>query len=282
MDITISNLFSSDYSTYVRQIRSFPLLTKEEEFKLTTAIFEKNDKNATNTLLLSNLRFVVWIARKYKGYNLDLHDLIQEGNIGLLKCIKKFDPYKGVRFAAYAVYWIKAQIHEFLMSNYHIIKISPSRANRKLFFKLRSRVANEQVTSVWLSHDEITTLSDEFGVLPSAIREMEVRLRCNDVAAFQPITDNEDESCHIEIAAEPEDHIANITNSTISDRISEYLATIKPRSRYIIEQRWLTDTPKTFQELADELGVSEQRIHQVEKLELEKMKNHFTTLNIYP
>jgi RNA polymerase sigma-32 factor len=282
MDIAISNLFSADYSTYVRQVRSYPLLTKEEEFKLTTAVFNNSDKNAINTLVLSNLRFVVWIARKYKGYNLDLHDLIQEGNIGLLKSISKFDPYKGVRFAAYAVYWIKAQIHEFLMNNYHIIKISSSRANRKLFFKLKSRVANEQSTSMWLSHDDITTLSSEFGVSPSDIREMEGRLRYHDVSAFQPISDKDEESFNVEIAADTEDHVANITNSTISDRISEYLATIKPRSRYIIEQRWLTDSPKTFKELASELNVSEQRIQQVEKLELGKLKDHVVSLNLYP
>jgi RNA polymerase sigma-32 factor len=259
---------------YVQTVNSFPILTQEQESAYARSFRADGDLEGARQLVLSHLRVVVAIARGYMGYGLPQADLIQEGNIGLMKAVKRFDPERGVRLVSFAVHWIRAEIHEFILRNWRIVKVATTKAQRKLFFNLRSLKPGLGT----LGSSEVKAIATELGVKAEEVVEMETRLSGQDVA-LEPLTDD-DESTFAPIAylaaeeAEPavllEEEQTRTRRSTGLERA---LATLDARSRRIIEARWLTeDGSSTLHELADEFGVSAERIRQIENKALTKMK----------
>jgi RNA polymerase sigma-32 factor len=274
---TIQNtpLTAGNLDAYIRQINSVPMLSGEEEQELALRLEQQNDLAAAQQLIMSNLRFVVKIARGYSGYGLPLSDLIQEGNIGLMKAVKRFSANHDVRLISYAVHWIKSEIHEFVLRNWRIVKIATTKPQRKLFFKLRS----SKKRLGWFSNDEVNDVAETLGVKPKTVLEMESRLSGCDIT-FDPLTDDSDDEYHFTPAAYLTDERADPaqmlerddTRSQKLDVMADSLLTLDDRSKDIIQRRWLNENKATLHELADEYNVSAERIRQIEKNALGKMR----------
>ena len=259
---------------YIKAVNRVPLLSAEDERALATRFREKNDLEAAGTLVLSHLRLVVSVARGYLGYGLPHGDLIQEGSIGLMKAVKRFDPARGVRLVSFAIHWIKAEIHEHILRNWRLVKVATTKAQRKLFFNLRSMKQGLAPLSV----EEIGRVAKELKVKPQEVVEMETRLSGREVA-FE--ADDSDEEAYAPVhwlTADPDAEPSRILEAEESARLGSEgmqaaLAALDPRSRRIVEARWLKETdPATLHELAAEFKVSAERIRQLEGKALEKMK----------
>ncbi len=262
--------------SYIRTANSYPMLTAEEERELAERLHYDGDIEAAKGLILSHLRFVVHVARGYSGYGLPLADLVQEGNIGLMKAVKRFNPEVGVRLVSFAVHWIKAEIHEYVLRNWRIVKIATTKAQRKLFFNLRK----SKKRLGWFNNGEVETVARELGVEPSEVREMESRLAAQD-ATFEFSVDDDDngssyaapmlylEDKHSDLADNIEDQ--NWENHT-NQRLGYALSSLDERSQHIVRSRWLDDQKATLQELADTYNVSAERIRQLEKNAMKKLK----------
>ncbi|HRH80650.1 MAG TPA: RNA polymerase sigma factor RpoH [Thiobacillaceae bacterium] len=263
---------------YIQAINRFPILSAEEEHDLAKRFHEESDLEAARKLVLSHLRLVVSIARGYMGYGLPQGDLIQEGNVGLMKAVKRFDPERGVRLVSFAVHWIKAEIHEFILRNWRLVKVATTKAQRKLFFNLRSLKQSDGS----LTADEIGSMARTLNVSQADVKEMETRLYGHDVA-LEPFSDDE-EDAFAPIAylaapdAEPSLHLEWAERNTLATHgLSGALATLDPRSRHIVEARWLNeDNPMTLHELAAVYGISAERVRQIEAKALQKMKGVLT------
>jgi RNA polymerase sigma-32 factor len=260
---------------YINAVSSVPVLSADEETELAWRFRRENDLDAARQLVLSHLRFVVHIARGYSGYGLQLGDLVQEGNIGLMKAVKRFDPSIGVRLVSFAVHWIRAEIHEFVLRNWRLVKIATTKAQRKLFFNLRK--AKQRLG--WLSADETRAVADDLGVSPAEVNEMEQRLAARDMS-FDPGPDADDEErigtpmsfLHAE-HADPADLVAEQDwEENAAEALGRALAGLDERSRDVLRRRWLSDAKVTLQELADEYGVSAERIRQIESAALKKLR----------
>ncbi len=262
---------------YMGQVSHIPVLSTEEERELAKQLRDQGDLAAARKLILSHLRFVVHIARGYTGYGLPLSDLVQEGNIGLMKAVKRFDPEVGVRLVSFAVHWIRAEIHEFIIRNWRIVKVATTKSQRKLFFKLRG--AKRRLA--WLNQEEVATVAKDLGVEPKTVMEMEARLSGQDIT-FESDDDNDDDNGHYApsqyLAANNADPARllehdNWTNTNI-DRLNHALAALDDRSRDILQRRWLDDDNKaTLHELAAEYSVSAERIRQLESNAIKKLRN---------
>jgi RNA polymerase sigma-32 factor len=265
----------SSIEAYVSAVNAIPMLTPEREVELGRRLKTGNDLTAARDLVMSHLRLVVSVARNYMGYGLPQADLIQEGNIGLMKAVKRFDPERGVRLASFAIHWIKAEIHEYILRNWRMVKIATTKAQRKLFFNLRSM----KTSSAALTPTEIEQVAKTLNVKETDVIEMEQRLQGGDVA-LEPSPDDSDESVSpiAYLAAEATEGPAQVyernqSESLRTEGLADALRNLDERSRRIIEARWLNESdPRTLHELADEFGVSAERIRQIEAKALQKMK----------
>ena len=277
LDLSLSRLGSIDsYDRYMQSIRAIPSLTAEEEMILGMRLKKSNDLEAAKTLILSHLKLVAKVARGYAGYGLPQSDLVQEGNIGLMKAVKRFDPERGVRLVSFAIYWIKAEIQEYIVKNWRLVKTATTKAQRKLFFNLRSMKKTLQP----LKSDEINSIAKELNVKPEDVREMEYRFNGNEISldygseeseddVYRPIAYLKDE------APEPSEQmeIEQAENNSLSS-LKKALLSLDERSRLILEERWLKDKEaSTLHELADKLGVSAERIRQIEQSAMKKIKS---------
>jgi RNA polymerase sigma-32 factor len=263
-----------DLNAYVQTVSAFPILSVEEEKALAERFYYHQDIEAARKLVLCHLRFVVHVARSYAGYGLSQGDLIQEGNVGLMKAVKRYNPEVGVRLVSFAVHWIRAEMHEFILRNWRIVKVATTKAQRKLFFNLRSSKAKLG----WLNQTETEAVARDLGVAPEVVTQMEGRLAAHDMA-FDGESDDEDDawtapSQYLEAdGADPADLVADEEqSSTSSEVLGMALKDLDPRSRDILESRWLTDDKATLHELAGRYGVSAERIRQLEKNALKKLK----------
>ncbi len=260
---------------YIQAVGSVPVLSKEDEQALAHRFREEDDLDAARELVLAHLRFVVHIAKGYTGYGLPLSDLIQEGNVGLMKAVKRFDPGYDVRLVSFAVHWIRAEIHEFVLRNWRIVKVATTKAQRKLFFNLRKAKKN----LAWLTFDETQAVAADLGVSPAEVTEMEKRLHARD-AIFDPAPDADDERAFTPAAylpspdADPAKLVETADfNDDASERMAAAIRTLDDRSRHIIESRWLSETKLTLHELADEYGISAERVRQVEANAIKKLRS---------
>ena len=264
----------ANLNAYVQAVSSFSILSVDEEQELARDLHHNGNLDAARKLVMAHLRFVVHIARSYNGYGLPLGDLVQEGNVGLMKAVKRFDPDKGVRLVSFAVHWIKAEIHEFILKNWRIVKIATTKAQRKLFFNLRS--AKKRLA--WLSNDEAHAVAQDLGVDVKQVREMEGRLASYD-AGFDAGEDDEDDS-YVAPAHYLEDNrydpAARLEESNWEESnvngLERALEKLDDRSRVILQRRWLNDDKATLHDLAAEYGVSAERIRQLEKNAMNKVK----------
>mgnify|MGYP002783611490 CR=1 FL=1 len=260
--------------SYIQAVNRFPLLTQEEETRLARELRDDGNVEAARQLVLSHLRLVVAVARGYLGYGLPQADLIQEGNIGLMKAVKRFDPERGVRLVSFAVHWIRAEIHEYILRNWRIVKIATTKAQRKLFFNLRSMKTGLNT----LTPDEVAAMAAELRVKPEEVVEMETRLGGGDVA-LEPSSDDEDEAYSpIAYLTNPEDEPGRILEYSENEQVRSHalaaaLDALDARSRRIIEARWLREADTaTLHELAAEFGVSAERIRQIEARAMQKIR----------
>ncbi len=259
--------------SYIQAVKAIPMLSAEEETALGRQLKNEGDVGAARMLVLSHLRLVVSIARNYLGYGLQQADLIQEGNIGLMKAVKRFDPERGIRLVSFAVHWIRAEIHEFILRNWRIVKIATTKAQRKLFFNLRSMKQNLGT----LSPDEVDSMARQLGVKPEEVVEMETRFSGQDIAMETNSDDDDDYAGPIAYLAspdaEPSELLATEQIERLRDRgLAMALASLDERSRRIVEARWLVDDTATLHDLADEFGVSAERIRQIEQKAMQKIK----------
>ncbi|HIJ23199.1 MAG: RNA polymerase sigma factor RpoH [Gammaproteobacteria bacterium] len=260
---------------YLQDLRKFPLLSEEEEQTLAIRFHQEGDLEAARRLVLSNLRFVAHIARGYLGYGLPLADLVQEGNLGLMKAVRRFDPEKKVRLVSFAVHWIRAEIHEYVIRNWSIVKVATTKAQRKLFFNLR----RTKKRLGWFSHREVETVASELGVKPETVLEMERRLSCQDTSFDPPANCDEEESfspaAYLQAPdLSPEEHIETRDwREQSTQQMRNALTTLDERSKQIITQRWLCEEKSTLHELAADYGVSAERIRQLEQAALKKLKS---------
>ena len=260
---------------YVASVASIAVLSAEQEKSLAERLFFHNDLEAARQLVMSHLRFVVHIAKSYSGYGLPLADLIQEGNVGLMKAVKRFNPEVGVRLVSFAVHWVKAEIHEFILRNWRIVKVATTKAQRKLFFNLRS--AKKRLS--WLTNDEADAVAKDLGVEARVVREMEGRMAGQDTS-FDGYADDDSDTAYQAPAYYLEDHNSDpsmlLEDSDWSDssiaRLTNALAQLDERSRDILQKRWLSEDKSTLHELADTYGVSAERIRQLEKNAMKKLK----------
>ena len=262
-----------DLDAYLRTISQFPILKPEEEKLLAERFYADQDLDAARELVMCHLRFVVHLARSYKGYGLSQADLIQEGNVGLMKAVKRFDPNVGVRLISFAVHWIKAEIHEYILRNWRIVKVATTKSQRKLFFNLRGA----KRSSAWLSLAETQAIADDLGVSAAEVTRMEGRLSASDMAFDGYGTDEESATAPMHFLAsaapDPADIVADEHMQQDSSlRLSAGLSGLDERSRDILQQRWLSDDKSTLHELAAEYGVSAERIRQLEKNAMKKLK----------
>ncbi|SEI85200.1 RNA polymerase sigma-32 factor [Allopseudospirillum japonicum] len=266
-----------DLNGYIQTVNSIPVLSADEERELAQRLHDLGDLEAARRLVMAHLRFVVHIARSYSGYGLAQADLIQEGNVGLMKAVKRFDPSVGVRLVSFAVHWIKAEIHEFVLKNWRIVKVATTKAQRKLFFNLRS--AKKSLS--WLSGDEVHAIAQDLDVRPEVVREMEGRMTASD-AAFDGYQD-EDEDTHTSLApmhyledanADPAYQMEQANwEADASYRLQYAMQQLDERSRDILQQRWLQEENKaTLHDLAAVYQVSAERIRQLEKNAMQKLR----------
>ena len=261
---------------YIQALSGVSILTKEEEFELATQLRESDDLEAAQQLILSHLRFVVHIARGYSGYGLPLGDLIQEGNIGLMKAVKRFDPEVGVRLVSFAVHWIRAEIHEYVLKNWRLVKVATTKAQRKLFFNLRKAKKNLG----WLSTAETQAVAADLGVSTAEVNRMEQRLAGRDISYDARPTDDEDYAPVASLPSLNSDPAEMIEQadwqSDTHDRLGQALAELDDRSRDIVARRWLAEKKATLHELAAEYDVSAERIRQIEATAIGKLKGFMT------
>ena len=260
--------------SYIQSVNRFPILSQQEETDLARRFRDHEDLDAARQLIMSHLRVVVSIARGYLGYGLPQADLIQEGNIGLMKAVKRFDPDRGVRLVSFAVHWIRAEMHEFILRNWRIVKIATTKAQRKLFFNLRSMKSGLDT----LGADEVNSMAKQLGVKAEEVVEMETRLSGKDVA-LEPLNDDGEDSfapiAYLTDSRAAPDHIIENEQSAHlrSEGLEKALASLDPRSRRIVEARWLRENdPATLHDLAAEFGVSAERIRQIENKAMQKMR----------
>ena len=268
-DLSLNLELCGSLELYLNQLRKTPLLTQEEELELFHKLHSSDDLDAARKLVLAHLRFVVHVAKTYKGYGLPLLDLIQEGNIGLMKAVKRFNPEKKVRLLSFAIYWIRAEIHEFVLKNWRIVKVATTKAQRKLFFKLRSK----KTTSTWLTENETQNIARELDVKPETVTQMESRLNGSDVS-FDPSDD--------ELA--PSNYLTNNQNPLLkleyeSDgdnnalKLHTALSKLDERSKDIIRQRYLLDNKSTLDKLSKKYNISIERVRQIETKSLSLLKD---------
>ncbi|WP_334031039.1 RNA polymerase sigma factor RpoH [Alteromonas sp. P256] len=265
---------SGSIEGYMQAVSRIDMLTADEERQLAVRLREDEDLEAARQLVMSHLRFVVHIAKSYSGYGLPQADLIQEGNIGLMKAVKRFDPTVGVRLVSFAVHWIKAEIHEFVLKNWRIVKVATTKAQRKLFFNLRK--AKKRLG--WFTHAEVQTVANELGVSTKEVLQMEARMSSQDQAFdlsadedetgnFAPVQFLEDKTADVET-----DVINNDWDTAASKRLYSAIKTLDERSQDIIETRWLADNKITLQDLANKYEVSAERVRQIEKNAMKKLQ----------
>jgi RNA polymerase sigma-32 factor len=257
---------------YIQAAHSIPVLSAEEEFELATRFREQNDLEAARQLVLSHLRFVVHVARGYAGYGLPLGDIVQEGNVGLMKAVKRFDPAVGVRLVSFAVHWIRAEIHEYVLRNWRLVRVATTKAQRKLFFNLRK--AKKHLG--WLSKEEAEAVAADLGVTTRDVAEMEQRLSGHDVS-FDPQPEEDDTFAPAAYLPSPNSDPALTIeredfDSDAHDRLETALAHLDPRSRDILARRWLAEEKATLHELAAEYGVSAERVRQIEAGAIAKLR----------
>ena len=265
---------------YIQSVNRIPLLTEKEESDLARSLRDEGDVEAARKLVLSHLRVVVAIARGYLGYGLPHSDLIQEGNVGLMKAVKRFDPDRGVRLVSFAIHWIKAEIHEYIVKNWRLVKIATTKAQRKLFFNLRSMKSSSNT----LQGDEVLAMAQHLGVKPEEVREMETRLSGQEMALEGGNDDDEERFAPIAYLAdphaEPSEVIAQRQYAHLQDEgLHSALARLDDRSRAIVQRRWLAEgEAATLHELAAEYGVSAERIRQIEAKAMQKMRSQLAEL----
>ncbi|MBS1269369.1 MAG: RNA polymerase sigma factor RpoH [Gammaproteobacteria bacterium] len=276
LPISVEGPSAGGLSGYLQAVNAAPVLSAEQEHRLAVRYQDENDLEAARQLVVSHLRHVVKVARGFTGYGLPLTDLIQEGNIGLMKAVKNFDPYRGVRLVSFAVHWIRAEIFDYVLRNWRIVKVATTKAQRKLFFNLRK--AKSRLT--WLNDEEVDTIAEDLDVPAKTVREMESRMSGHDIAFDGPDSDNEhdivnpagylpDMRYNPELVAGKADSAAEQ-----SERIREAIEALDERSRDIVQRRWLNEDDKpTLHELAAEYNVSAERIRQIEKRAMEKMRD---------
>ncbi len=259
---------------YIDRVSQIPVLSKEDEVALATRFRNESDLDAARQLVLSHLRFVVHIARGYLGYGLPMGDLVQEGNVGLMKAVKRFDPGVGVRLVSFAVHWIRAEIHEYVLRNWRLVKVATTKSQRKLFFNLRRMKKN----LAWLSEEETRAVARDLGVEVSDVREMEQRLSARDMS-FDPAPESDEEENYspaMYLPASNADPALEVEreewDEDSSDRLTIALEKLDERSRSILKRRWMTDNKATLHELADEYGISAERVRQVESNAINKLK----------
>lgn len=270
MPVPVGNLES-----YIHAIHSIPVLTVEEERELADDLFYNESLESARQLILHNLRFVVKVARGYNGYGLPLSDLVQEGNVGLMKAVKRFDPSMNVRLISFAVHWIRAEIHEYILRNWKIVKVATTKAQRKLFFNLRSSKARLG----WLSNDQVEEVAQDLGVTKADVLEMEKRLGSQDVSFDLSVDHDDDEAAFSPsqyLAAEAADPADALENAEWEDhtrhRFQDALGDLDERSRDILTSRWLGEEKATLQDLAQRYSVSAERIRQLENAAVKKLK----------
>jgi RNA polymerase sigma-32 factor len=265
---------SGSIESYIQSANGFRILSQEEEIRLARSLRDEGNIDAARQLVLSHLRVVVAIARGYKGYGLPQADLIQEGNIGLMKAVKRYDPERGVRLVSFAVHWIKAEIHEFILRNWRLVKIATTKAQRKLFFNLRSM----KTVLDTMNPDEVNAVARQLGVKAEEVVEMETRFSGRDIS-LEPMWDEDEDDTFSPIAyltdgLEPQQLLeTEETRRVHGEGLERALASLDSRSRRIIEARWLREKDTaTLHDLADELGVSAERVRQIEAKAMEKMR----------
>jgi RNA polymerase sigma-32 factor len=260
--------------SYIRSVGQIPLLTPESEKELAHRLHDENDLAAAQKLVLSNLRFVVHIARGYQGYGLPLPDLIQEGNIGLMKAVKRFDPNVGVRLISFAVHWVKAEIHEYILKNWRIVKIATTKAQRKLFFNLR----RQKKHLGWMTKAEVDAVAKELNVKPEEVLQMESRLGGGDISFSATSSDGEDAYVPEDYLRSDDDPSRALEDGDFAEqreaRMVSALETLDARSKDILRRRWLHEGSEKagLQELGDEYGVSAERIRQIEVAAMKKLR----------
>ena len=264
-----------DIESYLTSVHSIPILTKEEEQELALKLYEEDDLDAARQLVIHHLRFVVHIARSYQGYGLPLGDIIQEGNVGLMKAVDKYDPHRGVKLVSFAVHWIKAEIHEYILKNWRLVKIATTKAQRKLFFNLRSKKKSLD----WLSKEEAEKIASDLNVEVKDVLHMENRLSSNDSSFDSPVPSGDDEeimspSQYLEDKRyDPEIVVASEQAEQVNrEELLAALKTLDDRSKDILNRRYLSDEKATLHDLADEYKVSAERIRQIENSALKKLK----------
>ena len=263
---------------YLNSIQNIAILSPEEERKLAEDLYYREDLEAARQLVMAHLRFVVHIARGYSGYGLPQADLIQEGNVGLMKAVRKFNPEVGVRLISFAVHWIKSEIHEYVLKNWKIVKVATTKAQRKLFFNLR----NKKKDITWLSEDDVKMISNELDVKEDTVREMEQRMSSHDVS-FDPYSADDSEEGN---TYSPADYLTNEDSDPMEivekedfardqvNQLQNAISDLDERSQLILKERWLTDDKPTLHELADKYGISAERIRQIEKKAMEKIRTN--------
>ncbi|MEM7612271.1 MAG: RNA polymerase sigma factor RpoH [Pseudomonadota bacterium] len=259
---------------YIQSVSSIPVLSKEDEQTLARDYIDNQNLDAARELVMAHLRFVVHIAKGYAGYGLPIGDLVQEGNVGLMKAVKRFDPNVGVRLVSFAVHWIRAEIHEFVLRNWRVVKVATTKAQRKLFFNLRKAKKNLS----WLTHEETVAVAKDLGVSEHEVTEMEKRLAARD-ATFDLGPSDDEEKTFAPAAflesenADPADLVESADwQDDASARLAVALQGLDDRSRDILQQRWLSESKSTLHEMADRYGVSAERIRQIENAAIKKLK----------
>lgn len=277
LSLSTLNLPIGSLDAYIHRVNQIPLLTAEEEYDFATLVQEQGDLEAARSLVLAHLRYVVRVARGYMGYGLSLSDLIQEGNVGLMKAVKRFDPKMGVRLVSFAVHWIKAEIHEFVLQNWRIVKVATTKAQRKLFFNLR----HMKKRLGWLNKEEVMAVAEDLGVTPQDVMVMEQRLNAMDESYDAADTADDEHSYRSAPADYLQDTRANPavlyeqehTGNQTHDRLHTALAALDERSQDILRQRWLSeDQTSTLQMLAQQYGVSAERVRQLEQAAMKKLR----------
>lgn len=265
---------ATSLENYIHTVNSYPILTPEEETQLATRLRNSNDVEAAGRLVMSHLRVVVSIARKYIGYGLPQADLIQEGNIGLMKAVKRFDPERGVRLVSFAMHWIKAEMHEYILRNWRMVKIATTKGQRKLFFNLRSLKSGSNS----LTPDEADEMAKTLGVKREEVLEMETRFNGQDIT-LEPLGEDGEEGYGplaylTDTEAEPSQILAREQNERLSSTgLVQALDSLDARSRHIVESRWLReDNPATLHDLAAQYDISAERVRQIEQKAMQKMK----------
>ncbi len=263
---------------YIQAVNQVPMLSAEEERMLARRLRDEQDLDAARRLVTAHLRFVVRVAQGYRGYGLPQADLVQEGNIGLMKAVKRFDPEVGVRLVSFAVHWIRAEMHEFILRNWRIVKVATTKAQRKLFFNLRS----SKKRLGWMNRKEVDAVARDLGVSAGEVLEMETRMSAIDASYDGPVDDDSDyrtpspAGCLTDGRASPEEQLATDQQERDNQQnLASALAKLDDRSRKIIQQRWLAEDKSTLHELAEEYGVSAERIRQIEQGAMEKMRTAF-------